>query len=196
MDLTSAALTDKQIRALLYAGPLAGYAADTAARVIPEMALAGHSVRIDLAVLTPTELVGYEIKSDRDTLRRLPDQLAVYRGIFDRLTLVCGPRYEQRLLAMLPACYGLYVAETADGSATLRQVREPTPNPDQTGPALASLLWRDEARALLEGEYIGGLSRMRRWELWDMVAGVFALPVLRQRVRQVLLGREDWRADS
>ncbi|CAM3463234.1 hypothetical protein G4177_06185 [Corallococcus sp. ZKHCc1 1396] len=42
------------------------------ARVLPELGLEYGLVRVDLAVLSPALLHGYEVKADADTLRRLP----------------------------------------------------------------------------------------------------------------------------
>ena len=52
------------------------------------------TVRIDVAVLNG-EMCGYEIKSDRDTLERLPFQIEIYSKEFDKLTLVVGRRHEK-----------------------------------------------------------------------------------------------------
>jgi hypothetical protein len=38
-------------------------------------------------------LWGYELKSERDTLERLPLQARIYSRVFDRVTLVTGLRH-------------------------------------------------------------------------------------------------------
>ena len=50
------------------------------------------SVRADLAILQG-DFVGIEIKSQHDSLRRLPRQLSAYRQFFDRTILVVAERH-------------------------------------------------------------------------------------------------------
>src|SRR4051812_15627734 len=60
--------------------------------ILEEMGVWSGSVRIDVAVING-ELNGYELKSDRDTLERLPLQADIYSRVFDRLELVVGQRH-------------------------------------------------------------------------------------------------------
>ena len=53
------------------------------------------SVRADLAFLA-NDFVGVEIKSEHDSLRRLPLQLSTYRQFFDRTVLVLADRHVTR----------------------------------------------------------------------------------------------------
>src|SRR5665647_2133318 len=55
-------------------------------RILDELGLAGE-VRVDVAVLNGS-FSGYEIKSAKDTLRRLPKQVQVYSQILDFAVLV------------------------------------------------------------------------------------------------------------
>jgi len=60
--------------------------------VANEYAVGRTSVRADLAILQD-EFIGVEIKSQYDSLRRLPRQLSVYRQFFDRTILVVAERH-------------------------------------------------------------------------------------------------------
>src|SRR5262249_26817602 len=55
--------------------------------LIEELGLCRGRVRVDVAVVNGL-LHGYEIKSDRDSLRRLAGQVEVYGKVLDRATLV------------------------------------------------------------------------------------------------------------
>src|SRR4051812_45593489 len=55
--------------------------------VIEELGLCQGQVRADIAVINGF-MHGYEIKSERDTLERLPRQREVYEQCFDAVTLV------------------------------------------------------------------------------------------------------------
>jgi len=186
-------MLDRDIRELLNEVYLAKYHADGVSKVVPEMGLSGHTARIDIGVVNG-ELIGYEIKSDRDTLARLPGQLEVYCGIFDKLTIICGPRYEEKLFDILPSYCGLYVAEKSRGGrGTLRHKREPEQNPERSGFMIASLLWQYEAKGLLQEKGLKGLSRLRCWDLWEQVASNYTLDEISYHVRRLIKDRQDWR---
>lgn len=66
--------------------------------IATEYCIGTTGVRADLALAyrTPTsELVGIEIKSALDTLRRLPHQIEAYSRIFDRVILVAATRHQE-----------------------------------------------------------------------------------------------------
>jgi hypothetical protein len=62
-----------------------------AAIVTAEFKLGRSGVRADLALLADEELIGIEIKTERDTLRRLPTQMVGYAKYFDHVVLVIAP---------------------------------------------------------------------------------------------------------
>src|ERR1700674_1251921 len=72
-----APLRDSEIRAALRAKLHSIHSQDPETVVIDELSLCQGDARVDMAVVNGS-LSGYEIKSDRDTLTRLPRQLAVY----------------------------------------------------------------------------------------------------------------------
>jgi len=74
--------------------------------VIEELGLCRGQVRVDVVVVNGL-LHGYEIKSDRDTLRRLGVQVKVYGKVFDQATLVVGDRHLAEALNIVPAWWGV-----------------------------------------------------------------------------------------
>ena len=81
-------MLDRDIRLHLHEYHLYEYKKeDSTAVVVDEMGLSAHAARIDIGVING-KMVGYEIKSDRDNLDRLPRQLAIYNQIFDLVTIV------------------------------------------------------------------------------------------------------------
>src|SRR5665213_2389844 len=94
------------------------HAGDPDTRIVEEMGVWSGSVRIDLAVING-ELNGYELKSDRDTLERLPLQVELYSKVFDHLTLVVGKRHAKKARAQLPPWWGIFVAEETVNGVTL-----------------------------------------------------------------------------
>lgn len=74
--------------------------------VIEALGLCRGQVRIDLAVVSGL-LHGYEIKSDRDSLRRLQGQVDVFGRVLDRATLVVGERHLARAVKIVPDWRGV-----------------------------------------------------------------------------------------
>jgi hypothetical protein len=74
-------------------------------------------------------LHAFEIKSDSDTLDRLPSQIQAYQGVFEYLTLVCG----RPLLGRARTAVPLQKVECKNGQLTIQQIRAPQLNPRQDG---------------------------------------------------------------
>lgn len=55
-----------------------------------ELTLGTSGTRADVAVLSDAELIGLEIKTERDSLRRLPTQIAAYARYFDHVVVVAA----------------------------------------------------------------------------------------------------------
>lgn len=56
----------------------------------------GSSARVDLAIVGD-EFIGIEIKSERDTLKRLSHQVSTYSKFFDRVVVVAAERHLRNL---------------------------------------------------------------------------------------------------
>ena len=89
VDTRSRGQTDADIRALLIPRLLQD-AVRSNSLLIEELGLMSGEFRADIAVLG-TKLIGYEIKSETDTLSRLPRQAAAYGAIFDEVWAEYGP---------------------------------------------------------------------------------------------------------
>ena len=138
---------------------------------------------------------GYEIKSDKDRLDRLPGQIRMFSEALDAVTLVVGWRHVIPSMQMIPEWWGVQLAE-ADGEEGVRltELREPLPNPGANPIAVASLLWRQEALAVLDTH--GGADGVRskpRAVVYSRLAGLVPLSRLRQVVLENLKNREGWR---
>lgn len=65
-----------------------------------ELTLGTSGTRADMAVLSGAELIGFEIKTDRDSLRRLPGQIEAYSRYFDYVVVVAAPCHLSTLAKM------------------------------------------------------------------------------------------------
>lgn len=173
------------------------HAHDEKVRIIEELGVQHGSVRIDIAVVNGI-MHGYEIKSDRDTLARLPEQVQAYNAIFDRVTLVVGSKHFVDAFKMIPDWWGVETAHiNDDGVVFFNSIRKPRDNPAQHDVSIARLLWRHEALDKLEslGKADGVRSKPRE-AVYQRLAESIELRALKKHVRSVLLSsRQNWRSD-
>src|SRR5262249_15456965 len=185
-------MRDGEIRAALHARLIVEHQGEPDTRFLDELSLCGL-VRVDVAVINGT-LAGYELKSDLDTLRRLPAQVAVYSKVLDRATLVVGERHRDHAVAVLPAWWGVIVAKRAAGVVILGDDRPGRWNDEVDAYAVAQLLWREEALAILTDRGLDrGVRSKPRQMLWQRLAEEVSVSQLRAAVRQKLKDRAGWR---
>lgn len=163
--------------------------------VIHELDVCGGVSRIDLAVING-KLHGFEIKSERDNLERLPLQMENYNRIFNTMTIVTTHKHIDGVMSIIPDWWGVVIAEDSDNDVSLYVEHEPSFNPNIDKFRLAQLLWRDELLELLV-EKLGstkGLRSKTRRELARLVSQYLDLDELESSVRITLKGRPDWKA--
>lgn len=182
-------LCDTSIRLALRLRLLLKHADEADTVVIEELGLCRGQVRVDVAVVNGL-LHGYEIKSDRDCLRRLGVQVEVYGKVLDQATLVVGDRHMLEALAIVPAWWGvLYVHPTATG-LRFKTVRRARKNPRRDPRALVELLWLDDAIALLEERNaVRSVRGKPRRIVWDRVCDHFGIDEIAAAVRAKLKAR-------
>jgi hypothetical protein len=189
-----AQVNDSDIRAALRVHLEQAHASGTLIR--DELGLCLGDTRVDIAVIGET-LSGFEIKSDRDRLDRLPGQIDRYGRVLDYATLVCAPRHQDKATAILPQWWGVWVAENRDEMVTLTAVREAKRNPSPDPYTVAQLLWRDEAMAVLRSRDLHrGLSSGTRFRLWERMAETMTLAEIQQAVHSAITARQEWQVCS
>jgi len=90
--VTGSRLCDSDIRTALLDRLQQRHQAEPDVAFLEELGLCRGQVFVDVTVVNGA-LHGYEIKSDRDSLRRLAGQVAFYGRVLDRATLVVGTRH-------------------------------------------------------------------------------------------------------
>lgn len=161
--------------------------------VLDEFGLCQGAVRIDVAVVNG-ELQGYEIKSAKDTLQRLPAQAKHYSQVLDRVTLVVAENHMEAL-DIIPEWWGVKVASMGKrGAVHVKSLRRTRKNPSIDSYSLAQLLWKDECLDILSrlGK-VRGLKSKPRKVVWEALTESLSLDELRDTVRQTLKSRSDWR---
>jgi hypothetical protein len=189
-------MRDYDVRVALRERLIAEHGADPDTLIVEELGLHEGAVRADVAVINGA-IHGFEIKSERDTLERLPRQRDAYERCFDRVTLVVAMKHRRKAEAVIPKGWGILVATAREGRVELVVAREPRPNNSVAPESVVQLLWRDEAVAILRRLGVGkGLHTKRRRELWGLLVASVPLDELRRLVRETLKARRDWRAEK
>lgn len=185
---------DRDVRQAIISKVLAEHVADPDVLVVHELGLQHGACRVDIAVVNGF-LHGYEIKSDADSLTRLPAQIEAYSASMDRATLVVADRHLSSAEAMVPAWWGIKVVEVGRrGAVNFLTARALSNNPTVSPFHVAQLLWRDEVVALLTDYGVEkGIGKMNRNALYHLAAESVPLVDLRRRVRSALKLRENWR---
>jgi len=188
---------DEAVRAALGVLLRERHAGDYKLRIIEEFGIEHGAARVDIAVVNGI-LHGYEIKSDRDTLLRLPEQMEAYNSVFDRVTLVVGKQHLFGAINIVPDWWGIVIAKIgANYSVVFNHIREAKNNPTQRSISIARLLWRDEALRILEE--VGGADGLRskpREFIYEKLSSILDQQTLVEKVRNVLFFRVDWRSDA
>lgn len=190
-------MRDGDVRATLRDALRQWHGDESRARIVEEFGIGNGDVRVDLVAIDEW-LHGYEIKSDADTLARLPTQARRYSQALDRVTLVVGERHHSKAKRMVPDWWGVMTAvPIRPGLVRLYPDRPAAPNPEVDPFAVASLLWREEALAILEGmDALGGLRSRARAFLFNRLTQVFSREELQTLVRSTLRYRTDWRSEE
>lgn len=163
------------------------------ALIIEELGLCTGNARVDVAVIN-NALAGYEIKSDRDTLIRLPNQIEIYSRVFDYVTVVACAAHVKKIASLAPDWFGITEAFAEGEAVALKTVRPGRSNPSVDAYSLVQLLWRDEALKLLtEFGIERGVKSKPRAEVWKRLAGARPVEELGRIVRHQLRTRKDWR---
>ena len=185
---------DIDIRSELHAALSSRYLNDDDAVIIDELGLCQGEARVDVALVNGV-IHGYEIKSDSDSLERLPHQIYVYNRVLDIITIVTGKSHMERIKNLVPEWWGIIqVEKIKKNKVRLVNIREPKENSQIDPYSLVQLLWREEALEILItlGLEKGYLSKSRK-EIWKRLASSVNIHDLQFYVRQQLKTRTNWR---
>lgn len=189
-------MRDRDVRAVLLSSLNAQYQHTRDTVIVEELGLQGGEARVDATVVNGC-LHGYEIKSAKDTLDRLPTQVAIYNSVLETVTLLAATNHLEEAESLVPPWWGLVEAHNQDGVVDLRVVRSAKVNPKIEKYALAQLLWRDEALSVLERNQLDhGVRNQPRRVLWQRLADELSVVEISAAVRFYLRHRQGWRSGS
>ncbi|KJH62099.1 sce7726 family protein [Acinetobacter calcoaceticus] len=165
--------------------------------IIDELSLEHGRNRVDIAVFDSC-IHGYEIKSSKDNLLRLQNQLAQYSKSLQKVTFVVAENHYEDVRIYTPDWCGLILAKKGPrGGMSLRSIRRAKLNPHVDFFSLAHILWKSEAIDLL---YHNGvtekLEHKTRKELYQQLSLVMSVQQLALEIKVKLLKRGNWRVDE
>lgn len=162
--------------------------------IVDELGLCEGDVRVDVAVINGS-IIGFEIKSEQDTLERLPHQQETYSKVFDAMTIIANESHLEKIQEMVPEWWEIQQAVTQNGEVCFEILRPGTPNPEADPAELVKLLWRDEALSILHEQNLDkGLKSKPRRVLWAALAENIPAAELNAIVRRALKDRKGWRS--
>lgn len=167
---------------------------DDDARIVQEMGVWNGTARVDIAVING-ELCGFELKSDSDTLQRLPQQADIYGRVFDRMTLVVGERHLDKSVKIIPSWWGIIVATQKTRSLCLKSIKRTCKNPNQDPFVITRLLWREEILFILNKYNLAdGVRSKTAHFLSERLIMNLPMQILKDEVRNTLKSRNGWRS--
>ena len=185
---------DAEIRKAFHHLRLSSYHKCPNTIVIDELGLAHGKNRIDIAVVNGC-IHGFEIKSSKDTLSRLPEQLTVYSRTLEKLSIIAAPNHIDAVMQMAPYWCGLILVEKGiRGGIKFKTIRRAEKNPSVDLIALSHLLWRKEAIELLAELGAGGKElNGSRLKLYTQLSELVSTKELTSRIKKQFMSRENWR---
>jgi len=188
-------MNDADIRQSFHRKRLRRHHARQNTLVIDELGLNHGRCRADIAVING-HFVGYEIKSNNDSLRRLEEQVKSYSAVFDRIFVVVGERHINSIHNYIPQWWGIIVSVRGPrGAVNFDTIRRAQANTSVDPISLARLLWRNEAEEILRQEKLPPrILRQPRAILYEHLVDKLDICKLRELIRKYFKKRKNWRS--
>ena len=164
--------------------------------VIDELSLEHGRNRVDIAVFA-RYIHGYEIKSSKDNLLRLQNQLSQYSKSLQKVTFVVAENHYENVMTSIPEWCGLILATKGPrGGVSFHSIRRAKLNPHVDFFSLAHILWKVEAIDLLYQHGVTErLEHKSRKELYKQLNIFMTIQQLALEIKIKLLKRGNWKVD-
>ena len=185
---------DTDIRQDLVAWLSALHPDDTNIRICHEFKIRSRGARADIVLLNG-ELAGFEIKSDADTVARLPHQISAFSAVLDKISVVTTQKNLPKVKAIVPEWCGILLYST-QGATKFSVIDQALPCPPQNKHELASLLSIGELRLALKTNGNGkGLSKANAAEMIEAFVTRLTDDEQKSALLSALKSRVDFDAD-
>lgn len=179
-------MTDKEMRE-----PLFDYLEEFYGKIrIFEEKNAGAS-RADVVAVIDGALLGFEIKSDRDSYTRLKSQTIDYDDFCDMNFLVVGKSHLKHGHEHIPGHWGMIVVwEDETGAVQVEMDQLPAPNPNVSLTNQLSFLWRPELAALQEMNELPVYKQKSKQFVQQKILEKVPEEVLKRQITDLLFERD------
>lgn len=165
--------------------------------IVDELSLEHGRNRIDIAVFD-SYIHGYEIKSSKDNLLRLQNQLSQYSKSLQKVTFVVAENHCDQVIESTPVwCGVVLVTKGPRGGMYFRSIRRAKLNPNVDFFSLAHVLWKSEVIDILHKKGVTDrLESKTRKDLYQQLNSIMNVQELASEIKFKLLKRGNWRADE
>lgn len=161
--------------------------------VVEELGLSHGKCRADVVALG-TQFVGFEIKGNNDSLRRLKGQVRFYNSIFDKIFVVSGDKHTKNIKKCVPSWWGIIEVSNKEGEISFRTIRDAKINTQVDPVSIASLLWRTEVIEILKKRHVPPKTlREPRTALYKYLLNSLSKSQLKRYVIEFMKKRKAWR---
>lgn len=160
--------------------------------IVNEFNVCNGLARIDIAVLNGS-IHGYEIKSDFDTLHRLPNQIYFYNKSLDRITLTTTRKHLSEAKKIVPKWWGILLADNICERIEFKEIRKPKVNPQKNINAFLELLWKNELVQIIVSYNLKFNKNANREKLSGIIISNLKSNSIYKEVRYILKTRKSWR---
>ena len=152
----------------------------------------GRKTRTDALLVTEEEIIGFEFKSDKDTLTRLEHQIHDYERFCDKNYLVTGQKFIEKAPAEIPEHWGIYLIYLDDAEVLqLECIRKAQPNSKRMRlHNQLRLLWRSELIPIIRKHQLGGVTKKNKLELVRTLEHNLSKEIQRQELLEALIERD------
>jgi len=187
-------MNDLEIRQNFHRKELYRYHANKDTLVINELGLNNGKSRADIAVINGS-LIGYEIKSDNDSLLRLKQQVQAYDSVFNKSYIIVSHRYQKIIHKYIPEFWGIIISEKSKKNVVNFNLARKAYKNKKTKPIfIARLLWRTEVIEILKNCKVSSkFLRQPREILYESLIEIYNTKALQKIIIKYLKNRKNWR---
>lgn len=154
---------------------------------LKELRLSGGAARADLVNIEAMHC--YEIKSEKDSLKRLVNQGSRYIRVFNKITLVAAEIHLDLALKIIPSWWGVILVPKSVDEPFV-EIRQAGSNPMLVPSQLTKLLTKQECLDVLSGEgLVRGKKSLSLYRLQGVIEEVLSLEKLKEAIVKALQSR-------
>ncbi len=151
--------------------------------------------RADAILVRENCLIGFEIKSDRDSLERLESQVKNYSKFCNLCYIVTGNKHIDKITEHVPEFYGIIkICYDEDKKLCLEIEREAQRNPKEVLKRKIkhqlSLLWRPEIVRIAKANKVKPISKKSKPKIATMLVEQVSFDVLQKAICEALMERD------